>query len=207
MPGRRITAAAPTARAVRRVLAIALAAACAAAARPTATAAQVLDRTIPWTNGAVHALAIAGDTLYIGGAFSAVNGTFTGGHAALDPVTGELDRRWPEAGGSVLACVADGSGGWYVGGTFSSFAGVARAGLAHLRADGSLDGWNPGANGFVTALARIGPVVYAGGAFTTAGGQPRARLAAFDAATGAVLDWNPGADNSVYARAARGATV
>jgi len=42
-------------------------------------------------------------------------------------------------------------------------------------------------------------VVYAGGDFTTAAGQPRNRLAAIDTATGSATSWDPGADAQVRA--------
>src|SRR5690606_39335273 len=57
----------------------------------------------------------------------------------------------------------------------------------------------------VHALAVHNNVLYAGGSFTRAGGQPRERLAAFTVANVAtpgtpatLLDWNPGANNTVY---------
>src|SRR5690606_28604582 len=64
--------------------------------------------------------------------------------------------------------------------------------------------WNPGANESVLTLAVHNNVLYAGGAFTKAGGQTRFYLAAFTVANGAtpgdtatMLDWNPGANDSV----------
>src|SRR5690606_22432107 len=63
---------------------------------------------------------------------------------------------------------------------------------------------NPGANGTVRTLAVHSNVLYAGGSFTQARGQPRNHLAAFTVANGAapgnsatLLDWNPGANNWV----------
>ncbi|MGD8322717.1 MAG: hypothetical protein PVJ02_19865, partial [Gemmatimonadota bacterium] len=69
--------------------------------------------------------------------------------------------------------------------------GLARERLAHILADGRVSQWNPGANDYVRVIVVVGPTIYVGGAFSTVGGQPRARAAALDAVTGAVLPWNP----------------
>lgn len=66
-------------------------------------------------------------------------------------------------------------------------------------------------NGRVWSIVTVGGTVYIGGDFTSvrppgaAAGTsevPRARLAAFDSATGQLLDWNPGADKTVQTLAA-----
>src|SRR5207244_484027 len=62
-------------------------------------------------------------------------------------------------------------------------------------------------NGGVSALAVSGSTVYAGGSFTSIGGQPRSRAAALDAATGLATAWNPGASDRVLALAVSGSTV
>ena len=49
--------------------------------------------------------------------------------------------------------------------------------------------------------------MYAGGEFTSIGGQTRNFIAAPDAATGAATSWNPSFNNYVYALAASGTTV
>src|SRR2546422_9574075 len=63
----------------------------------------------------------------------------------------------------------------------------------------------PGSN--ARAQASQGARVYSGGGFTTVGGQPRRRLAAFEALSGSLTDWNPGADNYVWALAAADGSV
>src|SRR5204863_294328 len=59
--------------------------------------------------------------------------------------------------------------------------------------------WNPNADGQVHSLAVSGSSVYAGGAFSHIGGQPRSKLAALDAARGEARGGNqdPNIDQSV----------
>jgi len=95
-----------------------------------------------------------GNTIYAG----AVNrlATPTGPAVVVSAESGKAETvRTHVAGGSVRAAIADGAGGWYLGGTFSSVGGVARGGLAHVRADGTLDtAFDPPAGlGQVRALA------------------------------------------------------
>jgi len=74
--------------------------------------------------------------------------------------------------GTVYATIPDGSGGWYIGGDFTSVGGVTRRRIAHILSDGTVGSWNPNANNTVNALAVSGGVVYAGGDFTSfAGGS------------------------------------
>jgi hypothetical protein len=67
--------------------------------------------------------------------------------------------------------------------------------------------WDPGADGRVSALSASGSTVYAGGTFTTVGGQARNGIAAVDAATGGVTDWDPAADAGALAFAVKDSTV
>src|SRR5687767_12215825 len=75
-------------------------------------------------DGPVNAIAISGSTAYVGGSFGTL-APYTGGSAALDAVTGER-HRWPDVAGTVNAVASDGAGGWYLGGSFASVAGVPR---------------------------------------------------------------------------------
>lgn len=96
-----------------------------------------------------------------------------------------------QAAGGVYA-IADAGDRTIIGGLFTRYGTRARANVAAINADGTVDvAWNPGTNGVVRAVAvsEDGTTVFLGGVFTTVGGQPRANLAAVDAVTGAVLDW------------------
>ena len=105
-----------------------------------------------------------GNTVYVGGAFSRIANR-TGSAIVVPGSGGAPEPGFPEvAGGSVTAAVADGTGGWYLGGSFTNVGGVARPGLAHVRGDGVLDtAFAPGELGEVRALALVGKVLYAGG--------------------------------------------
>ena len=76
-----------------------------------------------------------------------------------------------------------------------------------MRRRGTATAWDPNANNDVSALALSGGTVYAGGSFTSIGGQPRSRIAALDAASGAAIAWDPNANNDVRALAVSGGTV
>ncbi len=136
-----------------------------------------------------NAMVRVGGTVYVGGDFSMVaNRTGSAivvpeAGGAPEPVAAEV------AGGSVEAAVADGNGGWYIGGSFTSVGGVLRAGLAHLRPDGSLDSaFAPADLGQIHALVLVGGVLDVGGVHRVGSGPTSGVapvLVALDAATGA----------------------
>jgi predicted small secreted protein len=72
---------------------------------------------------------------------------------------------------------------------------------------GKAAAWNPNANFDVLSLAVSGTTVYAGGSFSSIGGQSRSRIAALDATTGNAIAWNPNANSDVYSLAMSGTTV
>jgi len=161
----------------------------------------------------VSDLAVRGGTAYVGGAFTVIGGLARNHIAALDVGTGDATAWNPDANGPVNTMGLSG-GTVYAGGTFTTIGGQGRIGIAALEVtDGTATTWNPSAGGtaaWVQALAVNGGVVYAGGAFTTMGGQERRGIAALDAVTGAATAWNPGAGGTVpwvYSLAVSGSTV
>jgi len=134
----------------------------------------------PYVDGTVAALLVDGDTLYVGGTFSAA-GSAAGPLAFANP-DGRVVRTHPgfSAAGAfeIRALLADGAGGWYAGGSFERVDAWERGGLVHLLSDGSVDpDFHVEIAGPVNALARHGSTLWVGGT----------RLVALDAATGARL--------------------
>ena len=124
----------------------------------------------------------------------------TGYGAAIDINTGSPNLAFAKVNGNINAVVPDGAGGWYIGGNFTMVGGVARNNIAHINADGTLNGsWNPNANNVVSALKVSGSTVYVSGMFTSIGGQTGNYIAALDVVTGTATSWNPNANNFVNA--------
>lgn len=153
----------------------------------------------------VMALALTGGRLYIGGRFTNVNGTTRSRIAALDPTTGATDPTFAPAGGAndTVVAIHVTATRVYVAGPFTTVNGVARARLASLDAvTGALDTtFNPGTgpSSNVYALTGTATRLYVGGVFTSYAGTARNRIAAVDAATGA-LDpgFDPGAGPNAF---------
>lgn len=166
-------------------------------AAPTSDVARD-DMWIP--NGNVEAITRYNGTLYMAGGFSYV-GPATGGFAAIDAMTGNVDLTRARVQGTVRAIVSDGTGGWYIGGDFrvTDSNGVDHWRLARIMPSGEPDpAWKANPNSSVYALALSGGTLYAGGFFTSIEGVERMHIAALDAATGAIDSWNPGADHQVW---------
>src|SRR5262245_21724536 len=79
----------------------------------------------------VDAVAVSDHTAFVGGDFNYV-GPYTGGLVAFDPSSSLPDPAWPVVTGAVNASVADGAGGFFIGGLFSSVGGLPRSNLAHV---------------------------------------------------------------------------
>ena len=112
----------------------------------TNTVFATLSVAVPWiTNGGLNfgISAMAQDTvnhlLYIGGDFTAV-GPNTGRGAPIDTSSAlPLATFYPRVNGQLNSVIADGSGGWYIGGSFSNVGGVTRNNIAHISSDYTVD--------------------------------------------------------------------
>ncbi len=165
----------------------------------TSVFAQAVPERMPiagaWgPNSAVIDSVVVGDTVFLGGGFDYI-GPPTGTFASVDMNDGKSVRVGAGRGGFTSAGTSDGAGGWFV--VTHRLATFYIAGVAHIRADGSLD---PGfvsptltvpfGSADVYGLVAAGGRVYVFGNFDTVGGVARRGIAALDAGTGAVLPWD-----------------
>ena len=176
---------------------------------PTASAADtdapagrlVTEVAAPGTphvlDGRVYSVVQVGGTIVLGGTFTRVrnDGETTeltrNGLVAFDATTGRISTTFaPNPNGGVRVVLPSGDDATvYVGGSFTSIAGVARQRVARVRvSDGSLvTTFNAGnVNGEVRDLALRSGRVWLGGAFTHVGGVSHPALATVNPTTGAV---------------------
>ena len=135
-----------------------------------------------------------GTRLFAGGDFNALGGQPRAHLAAIDPATGTVDPSWiPDTNGNVSAVtVSDDGTKVFVGGEFSQVRGYARNRLAAVdAATGTLDAWDPNADGQINILSASGSQVYTSGTFGTLGAQPRSQLGAIDVTSGGPAGWAP----------------
>jgi trimeric autotransporter adhesin len=206
----------------------ALAAVFAAVAVATIVAVTRADTSVPavpdatsWiTNGDVSAVLHAGGKTYLAGQFDYV-GPPTGSGVVVDPTSGKVQSGFAAVAGrqgvsAVQAAVPDGSGGYFIGGTFDSVGGFQRPGLAHILASGTVDqSFDPAiiSNSGIESLA-ISPDfkrLYVGGFLSIQAGSTKLiDLVALNTATGqpiASFDPQPDSDVSRMALSPDGGTL
>jgi trimeric autotransporter adhesin len=167
---------------------------------------ETADPSTVGANGRIWSIVAAGDTVYLGGAFTQITDTdgktySRNNLAAIDANTGRLVQNWnPNAarsgGTSEVRAMALSSDGTrlFAGGTFSRVSGQPHSRLAAIdTATGQATLWNPGnVTGTVYALAVSASRLYAGGNFTAVDDQVREHLAAVNPATGDLdTAWKP----------------
>ncbi|MGZ4599235.1 MAG: hypothetical protein ACXVGS_05175 [Oryzihumus sp.] len=193
-------------------LAVALALPVAASASPPNLSYNPAPADVPswWgTNGRVTDIVAAGGRVYLAGGFDYV-GPSTGYGVGVDGSSGNRLSGAPLVDDVVNAAVPDGSGGWFIGGSFTHVDGVYRPGAAQITAGGKVTSWNPRPKGTVYAIAVTDKAVVLGGDFTQIGSTPVAatRLGAVDQNGGAAVPgWSASASSTVRSLAYAGSSV
>jgi uncharacterized delta-60 repeat protein/uncharacterized repeat protein (TIGR01451 family) len=157
--------------------------------------------------GSVFALGSQTDgSILVGGQFSTFAGTNRVNIARLS-ASGGVDPSFDPGAGpnaSILALALQSDGKVIIGGNFTNYAGIARAHIARLNTNGTLDTtFDPGsgANGIVYSVAvqQDGKILLAGD-FTTVRDTSRIGICRLNSngSLDATFDPNSGADDSVY---------
>lgn len=145
---------------------------------------------LPWDpspDGWVRALDIYDHTVFIGGDFMNISGVTRHFVASIDAVTGVASSWHPKPDQRINGLQVLGTTVYFVGDFGYLGTNTTRGHGAASTVDGTLLTWDPQANDNIESLFAVGARVYIGGAFSTVGGTSRARLAAVDATTGAVV--------------------
>ena len=164
-----------------------------------ATTGAVTDWS-PKMEGQALAFARTGDILYIAGHFQSIAGLPRMNLASLDLTTHAIQDMAITTDDAQVDAAAIVGRTLYLAGNFMMVDGQRRSHLAAVdRTTGALAPWDPNSYPYnltyvVYALAASGNLVYAGGEFSTIGGQPRLGVAALDATTGLATNWNPSPD-------------
>ncbi len=168
-------------------------------ARPVRTVGEdPADWTPHILDGEVHALAVVGETVVVGGDFtrvadSVLDQEYEREHLfAFDLRTGAVLDFAPEIDGMVLSLTPGPGGTVFVGGTFEEVGDTEVRGVARLDlATGEpVEGFDASINwGDVRGMTVSGSWLYLGGSFTAVNGVERRGLARIDAMTGEVDPW------------------
>jgi hypothetical protein len=147
-------------------------------------------------NGSVYSLHKVGSKLYVGGVFDTF-GLSRMYYGILDKNLGYPTKNYPNCNGSIRTAVADGNGGWYIGGSFTVLGDSVRNNVAQIDVNGKVTGWNPNANNSVVAIAVFNGRVFLGGSFTTIAGQARNYFAEVNTTKGAPIGLSLSASNTI----------
>jgi hypothetical protein len=128
------------------------------------------------TNSTVETVEQDGDITYLGGSFSQL-GYKTNYHSVLPVGQSVPDFDLLQPNSNIEAAIPDGSGGWYIGGSFTFINGENINRIAHILPDLTLDpDFNQSLNSTVNSLYLDGNDLYVGGFFTQASGVDVDRL-------------------------------
>lgn len=148
------------------------------------------------TDGVVFCSESKGDTMYIGGVFKYI-GKYTGGIGRInDSGSLNIGSNWPRVHGRVYTVVADGNGGYYIGGRFSKIGDSARSNFAHVDSQWRVTAFRieagTGNSTYITSIVPHNNKLYIAGSFWRVNGLERSHAACVEIPSLRVLKWNPG---------------
>ncbi|MDX2250512.1 MAG: T9SS type A sorting domain-containing protein [Bacteroidia bacterium] len=149
----------------------------------------------------VNALAVSGDSVWVGGYFGALGGITRNNLALTDGQTGQILTPTADTEGEVFALHVLGDDLWVGGQLLDSVNHVARENAAVLnRHTGAVRSLDPGVDNYVFTITSGSNLVALGGRFDQVRSQRRGGGFALENSTGRLLDWNPnkGINSFIY---------
>lgn len=160
-------------------------------------ASGALTAWAPQMGGVVNCMERVGDTLFVGGSFTTIDGAPRQRLAAFSINTGLL-LDWAPTVNSFVESMTVLGGSIYFTGWFSNVGGEAREGLAACSiTTGAVLPWNPQMDYAPDQLLATPEAIYFCGGFEQVQGEERRGLAAVDPIDGTVLPWNANITSSV----------
>jgi hypothetical protein len=143
-------------------------------------------------NGTVYCQKQVGNTLYVGGNFTSVDvnsGSLVGINLANPNVTVPM----PKVNGLIYTIVSDGTGGFFIGGSFTTVGGLPRKNFARITSTMSVHSMDLGFDNIVKKIVTHNGKAYVVGNFNNAVvnnvNQPRSRIACINIATNTLNAW------------------
>ena len=176
------------------------------------SASGVLDSWAPvFSGGGIGGFILSGNTLFVYGSFTSIDGVTRNRVASFDLTTHTLNAFNPNVNGGVNGAALSGTTLYIVGG-FGSVGGTGRSQAAAVNSTtGAVTSFNPNVFGNSTkTVATNGTTVYIAGDFQRIGGSSgtlRLYIAALNPTTGAPTVWNPQCDNTISSLMISGSTL
>ncbi|MCA0427302.1 MAG: T9SS type A sorting domain-containing protein [Bacteroidetes bacterium] len=143
-------------------------------------------------NGSILTQKIVGNTLYMGGNFTGFE-LPSNYWAAVNLSSGQpVQANLPAVNSQIRTLVSDGSGGYLLGGYFTTVGGQTRTYFARLNSSLSVHPLNLNVNGAVNKIVVNGNIAYVFGSFTSVNYQTRVGGFAINLSTNTMTSWSPG---------------
>ncbi|MGV3610854.1 MAG: T9SS type A sorting domain-containing protein [Fluviicola sp.] len=137
----------------------------------------------------VTSLSLRDSVLYVGGNFSSYGGQIKyASEVYLDSLY--CNKLFPQTNGTVYASVPDGSGGVFIGGSFSMVGDSVRRNLAHININGEVMPLGVGTNSTVYTLLLKDDILYFGGLFSVVNTDSIQNVAAYNLASNTLENLN-----------------
>ena len=162
----------------------------------------------PGYNSQLNKISVRGDSILTGGNYT-LSAYYSAYSAKITTASVTPDPNFPATNGIIYDAIADGSGNYYVAGSFTTIGGVNQAYVAKLNSSFQvITGWAPVVNNQVRSLVLSGTTLYIGGLFSTTNSVSRLYVSALNTNNpGSNKTWNSTLNSYAYSLVSDGTSV